>query len=203
MSIYLNERFRHEPQLYATEDKYIAVSFLKELINNHYDQGRKIESPENDPIHQKAAELLKRRLSGVLPHIDLAGTDFTIDWRLRELRETEQPWNHIDLEYMDVSDLSDNYIFLYDTENHIPYSPEANIIEMPKNVVMLEIPNELHLDPVAVARAFDMKEDTFVADYPIQENFKAKVRPLEETNLPEIIAENIKQMQQPGWKPGR
>lgn len=45
----------------------------------------------------------ERRLAGVLPHIDIAGTDFPIDWRLRELRETGRPGNHIDINRCDLS----------------------------------------------------------------------------------------------------
>ena len=44
---------------------------------------------ESDPV--------KRRLAGLLPHIDLAGTDFIVDWRLKELREKDAPWNRIKL----------------------------------------------------------------------------------------------------------
>ena len=194
MSNYLSQSFRHEMELYSTRDKYIAVSFLKELISK-WDEDRLVERQPQLEDHLQAAKaekLLKRRLSGVLPHIDLAGTDFTVDWRLKELRETDAPWNHIDLEYMEMSDSGEEYICLYDTEHHILYSPDENITELPKNVVMLEIPNELALDPVAVARTFEMNESTFLNDYPIQENLKATVKPLTDTLLPDIIAENLK-----------
>lgn len=93
----LSQDYPNQTQLYKTKDEYIAVTFLKTLIKEWDDNRReKIRLRLEDPVQQKqAAELLKIRLSGKLPHIDLAGTDSTIDWRLRQMRETEAPWKHI------------------------------------------------------------------------------------------------------------
>jgi hypothetical protein len=190
----LGQDYRHQEQPYRTEDKYIAVTFLKALINE-WEESRlkKIQARLEDPVQQQqAAELLKIRLSGVLPHIDLAGTDFTIDWRLRQLRETNQPWNHINLEEMEMDEFGKAYLCFYDIINHEIYIPDESITELPEDVVVLEIPYELKLDPVAVARDYGIGETDLLGEHPIQQTLAAKVSPLSQSGLPELIEINLK-----------
>ncbi len=131
------------------------------------------------------------RLSGKLPHIDLAGTDFTIDWRLRELRETELPWKNISLRDMEMSDSGEEYLCFYHTETHELFEVDENLFELPENVVVLEIPYEVKLDPVAVARQYGIGETDLLFEHPFQMNLSAKVTHLSETNLSRFIEENI------------
>lgn len=190
----LGQDYRHQEQLYRTKDKYIAVTFLKALINEwEVDRLEKIRLRLEDPVQQKqAAELLKIRLSGKLPHIDLAGTDFTIDWRLRQLRETEEPWKHISFDNLEMDESGEAYLCFYHTQTHEIFIPEEDITELPENVVVLEIPYELKLDPVAVARDYGIGETDLLAEYPIQPTLAAKVIPLSESGLPEFIENNLK-----------
>jgi hypothetical protein len=132
------------------------------------------------------------RLSGVLPHIDLAGTDFTIDWRLKQLRETELPWKNISLEVMEMSDNGREYLCFFNKETHELFEPDERLFELPGNVVVLEIPYEIKLDPVAVARSYGMGETYLLPENPVQMQLVAKVTPLIETGLAEFIKENIK-----------
>ena len=135
---------------------------------------------------------LAMRLSGKLPHIDLAGTDFTIDWRLKELRETELPWKHISLRDMEMSDNGEEYLCFYNTETHELFEPDEKLLELPENVVVLEIPNEVKLDPVAVAREHGMEATGLLNEHPLQMQLAAKVTPLADTGLPEYIENNKK-----------
>lgn len=137
-----------------------------------------------------ADELLSRRLAGILPHIDLAGFDFTIDWRLKELRETAAPHNRIDLKRMEMSDDGTEYLCLFHTKNRTLYHPSSDIREMPAHVVFLKIPYELVLDPVAVARQHGLPDTDLLDSYPIHEKLSAVVLPLSETNILSIIEKN-------------
>lgn len=130
------------------------------------------------------------RLSGMLPHIDLAGTDFTIDWRMKELRETELPWKNISLRNMEMSDSGEEYLCFYNIETHEVFEPDEMLFELPDKVVVLEIPYEIKLDPVAVAREYGIGETDLLADHPFQMKLTAKVTPLSETGLSKFIEEN-------------
>ncbi len=207
----LGQDYRHQQLLYKTKEKYIAVTFLKALINDwEVERLEKICDRLADPIQQKqAAELLKIRLSGKLPHIDLAGTDFTVDWRLRQLRETEEPWKHISLDNLEMDESGEAYLCFYHTLTHEVFIPEEDIKELPVNVVVMEIPYELKLDPVAVARDLGIGETDLLDEHPIQQTLVAKVTPLSESGLPEFIENNLKRLanqrvnEQPNSKRGR
>ncbi len=179
-------------------EAYIANMFLKVLINEYeQDKQEKIRIRMEDPVQQqKAKQLLQIRQLGKLPHIDLAGTDFTIDWRLRQLRETELPWKNISFDDFEMDDYGDKYLCFFNTETHELYMPPENLMELPENVVVLEIPNELHLDLVAVACEYGSDLAELLREYPITENLAAKVIPLTETGLPAIIENNIRLQQQ-------
>jgi predicted ABC-type ATPase len=153
---------------------------------------------------QKVTERLNRRLAGALPTINLAGTEFTIDWRLRELRESAAPWNKISFENPAMSESGDRYLCLYNTQKHTLYQVSNNIKSLPKNVVMLEIPYELKLDPVAVARERNIDTTEFVRNHPIQAELTAVVKPLSETWVAELIQENLRNNQaiKKGKEPG-
>jgi hypothetical protein len=198
MGNYLSQTFRHEIELYATKDKYIAVSFLKHLVNEWDKDRREEKSKElNDPMQQeKAAELMNLRLSGKLPHIDIAGTDFTIDWRLRQMRETDVPWRNISFDFLREDESGEAYLGLYNTNTHELYMPPDDIVELPENVVVIEIPNELRLDPVAVAREYGVDVADLINEYPITEKLFAKVNPISASGLPELIEFNLKKQQE-------
>ena len=139
------------------------------------------------------------RLSGLLPHIDLAGTDFTIDWRLKQLRETEFPWKNISFRNLELSDEGDVYRCFFNTETHELFEADTSLFQLPADIVVLEIPNELQLDPVAVARDFGIGETDLLIEHPYQVKLTAKVTPLSETGLSEFIAKNT---QIPDKQPG-
>lgn len=147
-------------------------------------------------VHRQQQIVLRdERLKGKLPHIDIAGTDFTIDWRLRELRETKNPANSIRFKDMDLAEDGKAYLCFYDTKKHTIQHPPADITELPKNLKVLEIPNGLILDPVAVAREAGKNINDFIVENPIEKNLSARTHPLSYSNLPELVRENRAQME--------
>jgi hypothetical protein len=152
------------------------------------------ENPPGNAMPLDQGELLTKRLKGALPHIDFAGTDFTVDWRLKELRETEEPWKCISFNDDLWESETGEYLCFYNLVTHNIYMPPEDLVEIPQNIVVLEIPNELDLDPVAVARGYGLAETTFLNDHPIRASLAAKVKPLAGSGLPEFIEANIKRL---------
>jgi hypothetical protein len=179
------QNHRHPESLFKTEDGYIAVCFLKELISE-WDKNNLAKLAQ-----QRQAELVAVRLAGKLPHIDINGTDFTIDVRLKELRETVSPWNRLEYSEQESSLDHDDYTFFYDTKKHNIWELDDNLTEMPENVVLVSMPNEMILDPVAAARSAGYEETKFLDEFPIQPDLKATVTQLAETFLPQFIRDNL------------
>lgn len=111
--------------------------------------------------------------------------------RLKELRETAAPWNRLEYADEESSPGHNDYLFFYDTRKHNVWQLPDNLTILPENVVMVSLPNEMILDPVAAARNVGYEETKFLNEYPIQPDLKATVIPLAETFLPQFIAENL------------
>lgn len=171
------------------------TAFRDEMKSEYPTQLQLQKEMEQHIKQQEAAELLQRRLAGELPRIDIAGSNFIIDWRLKELRENDVPNNRLTFEDMQLSPSGELYVCYYDTQKHKLYEPPADIKKLPNNVVLLEIPHELKLDPVAVARERGVDPALLLKENPIQKDLRATVRPLSESWLPNLVADNLKKEQ--------
>jgi hypothetical protein len=141
-------------------------------------------------------ETVARRLSGELPHIEIAGTDFTIDWRLRELRETAEPWKKININDLDMTEDYTSYGFFYDTDKHAVFDFNETVTEMPQNVVIAEIPNEYGLDPVAVARESELADAALLTQNPLMLKQTSEIKPINGIGLEKFVQENKERLNQ-------
>jgi|GEM_PF-2091435 len=183
---HLNAVFVHSEWAKEARQTYIAHCFLMRLIREkNVRHPWALELDEGDDI------LTMRRILGILPRIDINGVDFTVDWRLRELRETDNPTNRLDIKQMELSQFGDNYVSYYQTEKKALYAIFEDITELPENVMLMYIPNELGLDPVAVARESGLDELALLNPHPIKKSLKAHLYPLTETALTETIKDNL------------
>ncbi len=135
-------------------------------------------------------ELLESRLAGILPKIDIAGQAYFIDLRLKELRSEAAPHSTIRFANMAMDASGNNYLCFYHLPTRNVVNIPGDITAMPKDIVMLEIPNELMLDPVGTARQYGLADTFMLERYPIRAELRARVVPVEETGLPGLIRAN-------------
>ena len=140
---------------------------------------------------QEAAQLLEQRMSGILPRITIAGTAFIVDVRLQELREQSNPSNRLNLLQMETASSEGHYLCFYNTKSHKQYHVSEGLKSLPKDVVMLEIPHELRLDPYAVAMRNGREVADVLKEYPLQKELSVTITPLSETMLPKLVQQNI------------
>lgn len=139
---------------------------------------------------------LKQRMGGRLPEIDIDGTKFFVEIRLRELRADYRLMSRIDLDKCETGPDGESYRFAYNRETKQMVSIDPKITEWPKDVIILEIPGDVKLDPYAVAREYGMDPQEFVKQHPIEKEQKAKQIPLLETNFLAMMDKNKKQKTQ-------
>lgn len=136
-------------------------------------------------------ELLQERLNGKLPIINIAGHDFIIDFRLKELRPKDDFSTSIRLHDLHYSLYEEKYLAFYHIASHrVIDIDSARIKELPQGVVQIEIPFERKLDPVAAAREYGTNYKDMLIKYPIHKNLEAKVTPIEKTTLPYLVKKN-------------
>lgn len=140
-------------------------------------------------------EKLRDRLAGKLPTIAIGNDEFIVDWRLKELRKKDHPEVRLNLKNMEMNDSGTAYLCMYDWKAEKEYAFDRHITALPQDVTALEIPYELKLDPVGVAREYGLNDVDMLEKYPIQEGLSARVIPLSETALPKLVAANQKKLQ--------
>ncbi|HRN55619.1 MAG TPA: hypothetical protein PLL71_04175 [Agriterribacter sp.] len=143
------------------------------------------------------AELLAKRMNGMLPVVSVAGHDFFVDYRLGELRASDDFNTSIRLHELDYFIEDELYRGFY----HVPSRCmlEVNpvtIKEIPEGLVMLEIPIDRKLDPVAFAREEKLDIKATVIKYPPEEKTVLRTIPAEQTNLSRLVRTNQKPRQQ-------
>ena len=178
------------------DEEVTEIRIPKRIMDNDYpDQNtaRAIndESYLNDYGVLEMDDRIANRLQGMLPRIDIAGDTFIVDWRLQELRHEHDLSSIINLKFLPVSSDGNSYLSYYHVVSKQTVQPDPDIREMPPHVVMIEIPREMTLDPVGVARQYGLKDTQLLRTYPIRDNLKPTVKSLSETPLKELV-EKIK-----------
>ncbi|WP_333627474.1 hypothetical protein [Sphingobacterium siyangense] len=144
------------------------------------------------------------RVSGTLPHIDIAGDVYIVDLQMKELRLLQDNSCRLMMRDFEAGSPLKNdfsYRFLYDTVRREPVTymgmPSAN-----ESIVVVELPDLFKLDPVGVARIAGYKDDHYIREYPIENSLKAIIRDLKGVALFSKVAESCKGNRQgkKGWR---
>ena len=141
-------------------------------------------------------ELLAGRLKGELPKINIAGELFIVDLRLHELRHAKNFHPVLSLKSFDLADDGKYFQAFYHPVIKQVVQIDPKLTEFPDGVVRVRLPNELGLDPVAVARQYGIDEKDVLRRYPLQKGLKADVIPLSETGIPALIQRNREALRQ-------
>lgn len=141
---------------------------------------------------------LKRVIRDELPVIDIDGDRFLVDLRFIELRLATDYSKRIVLwDYFD--DSTGKYSFYYKQSSKQAININPNITRLPIGVVKVVLPEDHILDPVAAARIDRLGKPKEVGiheikDYlmkvPFQKELKARIIPLNETELVGMIKNN-------------
>lgn len=137
-------------------------------------QAYNTESYKNDWHIFLADEHVMNRLQGHLPKIDIDSENYFVDWKLKELRHTENPHLRIGIPSLEPVDDGTVYRGLYNTDTR-RLTERLTGNENPDHLSFLDIPYELKLDPVAVAREYGLKDTELLPRFPIEKDLKAKI----------------------------
>jgi hypothetical protein len=100
-----------------------------------------------------------KNMARKLPEYTIAGTLFTVDGRIYEFRETAAPWNQMSMD--NFWEDEPTYI-LFDKQTNNIYTGAAAIADRPAHVELVVVPPLMELDPVGLARHYNMPDETFI-----------------------------------------
>lgn len=198
---------RNLPSLFDGNGDIVSVTLPQKVVLNPEGMAEKYGIGVDD-VRKKTdldfvvdKELVAKREMGVLPTIYIAGYDFTIDLRLNELRPVTDPAYaiHLDDPRIGFDDGSNKYQALFHiTSHHLADIDPATITELPRGVVLVEIPSDKELDPIGWARKYDCEKLDTLIHCPIRKDLAANVIPLSKTALPALIAKNRRALKKTG-----
>jgi hypothetical protein len=139
-------------------------------------------------------EALEKRLNGRLTTVDIAGHLFYVDIPMDMLRPHDdflsKGIRFDDIEFY-VDDNADEYIIPYHPGRHEFQDIDLdNIVEFPKDLILVAFPHERFLDPVAINRKAGYDLTAGLKYRPVQSHFKARIVNVKETVLKRIMDDN-------------
>ncbi|GAA0886495.1 hypothetical protein GCM10009120_50940 [Sphingobacterium siyangense subsp. cladoniae] len=158
------------------------------------------EIHQNSDLDVMIKEAYDKRVNkGMLPTIEIEGHTFYVDLRMDKLRPKDDFLSN-GIVFSQIEDY-----FNDTTEKYIiPYNPQKRelgeidyetITKIPKDLVVVEIPSELAMDPIGWNRlhGFDLKDG--LRETGLQMNFSAKKVKWEDIYVPQKIKENLEQIE--------
>ncbi|MET6999389.1 hypothetical protein [Chitinophaga defluvii] len=134
------------------------------------------------------------RMKGRQPVIEIHGHPFFIEARWGLLT----PKGNFLSKGINLNDMCEfspgTYRFYYDTNRMTEAVIRKDIIELPKNVVLIEIPSLLALDPVMMAKRWDEDPRRYLNEYPLKMYNVAKVIPIKKSPLVELVKKNLEKI---------
>jgi len=132
-------------------------------------------------------EAIDRRLKGELPTITLMGKPYIIDVRMRELRPVAQPATRIGIKELELSADGEKLRLFFDTKQGQQISKESVLTPFREGIVLLEMPNEILLDPVGAARLYKLEDTELLSRFPMKMSHQALATPLTKLAHQEMI----------------
>jgi hypothetical protein len=154
---------------------------------------------ELQTINIEPDSLLDLRLDkGILPTLDIAGHTFYVDLQMDKLRPKDD-FKSKGISFTEIKDYYDRdrraYVIPYNPTTHEFQQDDVSAMtELPKDVIIVQFPNQYELDIVGWNKKYD---NSFINQDVKQMHFEACILPWVDTNLIEHIKRNVAEQLQP------
>lgn len=151
-----------------------------------------------DSIVSNDHDALAARLSGRQPTIEIAGHTFFVDLHWNLLRPKDDFFtpgiSFSDIDYC-FNDEAGKYQFPYNPLTHQACDLDSSLLtELPKDLILAEIPPEKVLDPVGYAKIHGLDLEQTLKEHPVREHFQARIIPWKETPIVDIVKDNLRKI---------
>lgn len=134
-------------------------------------------------------EALSKRLRGERPTIRIAGQTYTFYIKHNELHPADQSKSIISLELSEPHAKSIRFLFNPKT-GEIPPGIDGDSLDFPKELLVIELPPPVALDPVGFAWEHGIRIKDILKLYPCKAKCVAKIIPWQKTRFTRLIEEN-------------
>lgn len=152
-------------------------------------------------VNQKIFDKIANQ--GIIPTIDIAGHTFYIDFFNDKLLPKDDIWSKgiIFSELKDYYSYKENtYTIPYNQKTHTFQEVSLTVKEIPKDIIVVQIPHKNTLDPVARNKKLDFNRSDLLKKEGVHLHYEAKVIPWHQTRFAETIKRNNDQQVKSGQK---
>ena len=139
----------------------------------------------------------------MLPTIDIAGHTFYVDLARDRLRPKDDIWSRgiifSELEYY-YSPKNETYTIPYNQKTHTFQEVSLSSKEIPKDVIVVQIPHEDWLDPIWANRRYGFNVVAGLKQKGPQLHFQSNIIPWDQTRFAETVKRNNSQRVKPDQK---
>lgn len=155
--------------------QFVAIDAVG--MRERFDLHKDTPTPKKDAGFFCDPHNIDRRISkGELPGIQLGKWRIIPDVENGVLFPALQTGgNKWSVKFIELVAVADGFVFRFDykTGEVIPGEPQS--VKLPKNNIVVQIQDELTIDPVGFARKFGFNDKHFIANYPIRYNLKGTI----------------------------
>lgn len=146
--------------------------------------------------------------NGIIPTIDIAGHTFYIDLRNDKLHPKDDIWSRgiifSELKYY-YSHKDNTFTIPYNQRTHTFQEVSLNIKEIPKDLIVVQIPAKRILDPIGQNKTGNLNNSDYLKKEGVHLHFEAKTIPWHQTRFAETVKRNnrqeVKVQQKPSISP--
>lgn len=141
---------------------------------------------------------------GIIPTIDIAGHTFYVDFFNDKLLPKDDIWSKgiIFSELKEYYSYKENtYTIPYNQKTHTFQEVSLTVKEIPKDIIVVQIPHKNTLDPIARNKKLDFNRSDLLKKEGVHLHYEAKVIPWHQTRFAETIKRNNDQHVKPEQKP--
>lgn len=141
---------------------------------------------------------------GIIPTIDIAGHTFYVDLFNDKLHPKDDIWSRgiifSELKHY-YSHKDDTYTIPYNQGTHTFQEVSLNVKEIPKDLIVVQIPGKRTLDPIGKNKSGNLNISDYLKKNGVHLHFEAKVIPWHQTRFAETVKRNNRQEVKAEQKP--
>lgn len=130
---------------------------------------------------------------GIIPTIDIAGHTFHVDLFNDKLHPTDDIWSRgiifSELKHY-YSHKDDTYTIPYNQKTHTFQEVSLNVKEIPKDLIVVQIPGKRTLDPIGKNKSGNLNTSDYLKKHGVHLHFEAKTIPWHQTRFAETVKRN-------------
>nr|WP_315240040.1 hypothetical protein [uncultured Flavobacterium sp.] len=142
--------------------------------------------------------------NGIIPTIDVAGHTFYIDLRNDKLHPKDDIWSRgiifSELKYY-YSHKDNTFTIPYNQRTHTFQEVSLNVKEIPKDLIVVQIPSKRTLDPIGQNKTGNLNNSDYLKKEGVHLHFVAKTIPWHQTRFAETVKRNNRQEVKADQKP--